>query len=144
MHGHTPVDRPLADERRVAVDTGAYASGVLSAAIQLASAFCPRPLAWIPGLLGVSGWLLAASLVPRFGWPREPWPLWMLISSAALWLAVQILLMALRVRWRRTLRGHGVDISDGAAIWWGLGIVVLSLGITAAGFFAFLMAVGAY
>ncbi|HET8848886.1 MAG TPA: hypothetical protein VFM78_03280 [Marinobacter sp.] len=44
----------------------------------------------------------------------------------------------------RTLRGHGVDISDGAAIWWGLGIVVLSLGITAVGFFAFLMAVGAY
>lgn len=32
VHGHTPVDRPLADERRVAVDTGAYASGVLSAA----------------------------------------------------------------------------------------------------------------
>jgi serine/threonine protein phosphatase 1 len=32
VHGHTPVDRPFADERRVAVDTGAYASGTLSAA----------------------------------------------------------------------------------------------------------------
>lgn len=32
VHGHTPVDRPYADERRVAVDTGAYASGVLTAA----------------------------------------------------------------------------------------------------------------
>ncbi|MEZ5996678.1 MAG: metallophosphoesterase family protein [Hyphomonadaceae bacterium] len=32
VHGHTPVDVPFADERRVAVDTGAYASGVLSAA----------------------------------------------------------------------------------------------------------------
>jgi serine/threonine protein phosphatase 1 len=32
VHGHTPVERPYADERRVAVDTGAYASGVLTAA----------------------------------------------------------------------------------------------------------------
>jgi serine/threonine protein phosphatase 1 len=32
VHGHTPVDRPYADERRIAVDTGAYASGVLTAA----------------------------------------------------------------------------------------------------------------
>lgn len=44
----------------------------------------------------------------------------------------------------RTLRGHGVNISDAAAIWWGLGIVVAALGITAAGFFGFLAAVGAY
>ncbi|HVY84676.1 MAG TPA: metallophosphoesterase family protein [Caulobacterales bacterium] len=32
VHGHTPVDQPYADQRRVAVDTGAYASGTLSAA----------------------------------------------------------------------------------------------------------------
>lgn len=32
VHGHTPVDRPYADRRRVAVDTGAYASGTLTAA----------------------------------------------------------------------------------------------------------------
>ncbi len=32
VHGHTPVDKPFADERRVAVDTGAYASGTLTAA----------------------------------------------------------------------------------------------------------------
>lgn len=32
VHGHTPVDRPFADTRRVAVDTGAYASGILTAA----------------------------------------------------------------------------------------------------------------
>ena len=32
VHGHTPVDRPYADERRIAVDTGAYASGTLTAA----------------------------------------------------------------------------------------------------------------
>jgi len=44
----------------------------------------------------------------------------------------------------RTLRGHGVDISDGAAIWWGFGIVLASLGITAICFFGFLVAVGAY
>lgn len=44
----------------------------------------------------------------------------------------------------RTLRGHDVAISDGAAIWWGLAIVVASLGITAIGFFGFLMLVGAY
>ena len=44
----------------------------------------------------------------------------------------------------RTLRGHGVAISDGAAIWWGFGIVTVSLGITAIGFFGFLAAVGAY
>lgn len=44
----------------------------------------------------------------------------------------------------RTLRGHGVDISDGAAIWWGFGIVAAALGITAVGFFGFLVAVGAY
>ncbi|MBW0148921.1 hypothetical protein [Marinobacter arenosus] len=44
----------------------------------------------------------------------------------------------------RTLRGHDVNVSDGAAIWWGFGIVVAALGITAIGFFGFLMAVGAY
>ncbi len=32
VHGHTPVDRPFIDQRRVAVDTGAYASGWLTAA----------------------------------------------------------------------------------------------------------------
>lgn len=32
VHGHTPVDQPFADARRVAVDTGAYASGALTAA----------------------------------------------------------------------------------------------------------------
>ncbi|MFV8571630.1 hypothetical protein ACNQ6O_10530 [Marinobacter sp. SBS5] len=44
----------------------------------------------------------------------------------------------------RTLLGHGVNISSGAAVWWGFGIVVLSLGITAASFMGFLMLVGAY
>jgi len=44
----------------------------------------------------------------------------------------------------RTLRGHNMDISEGAAIWWGFGIVVAAMGITALGFFGFLMAVGAY
>lgn len=44
----------------------------------------------------------------------------------------------------RTLRGHDVDISDGAAVWWGFGIVTVSLAITAAGFFGFLVLVGAY
>ncbi|AOY88488.1 hypothetical protein BKP64_10110 [Marinobacter salinus] len=44
----------------------------------------------------------------------------------------------------RTLRGHGMDISDAAAIWWGLGVVLAALGITAIGFFGFLMVVGAY
>jgi serine/threonine protein phosphatase 1 len=32
VHGHTPVDEPFADGRRIAVDTGAYASGTLTAA----------------------------------------------------------------------------------------------------------------
>lgn len=32
VHGHTPVDEPYADSRRVAVDTGAYATGTLTAA----------------------------------------------------------------------------------------------------------------
>jgi serine/threonine protein phosphatase 1 len=32
VHGHTPVDRPYADERRIAEDTDAYASGTLTAA----------------------------------------------------------------------------------------------------------------
>lgn len=31
VHGHTPVDQPYADHRRIAVDTGAYATGRLSA-----------------------------------------------------------------------------------------------------------------
>lgn len=31
VHGHTPAERPFADERRVGVDTGAYASGTLTA-----------------------------------------------------------------------------------------------------------------
>lgn len=32
VHGHTPAAAPFADHRRVGVDTGAYASGVLTAA----------------------------------------------------------------------------------------------------------------
>lgn len=32
VHGHTPADQPFADKRRVGVDTGAYATGVLTAA----------------------------------------------------------------------------------------------------------------
>lgn len=32
VHGHTPVENPHADRRRIAIDTGAYASGVLTAA----------------------------------------------------------------------------------------------------------------
>jgi serine/threonine protein phosphatase 1 len=32
VHGHTPVERPYVDSRRIAVDTGAYASGTLTAA----------------------------------------------------------------------------------------------------------------
>ncbi len=44
----------------------------------------------------------------------------------------------------RTLRGHDVPISDAAAIWWGFGIVVASVGITSVGFLLFLKAVGAY
>ena len=31
VHGHTPTDQPFADDRRVGVDTGAYATGVLTA-----------------------------------------------------------------------------------------------------------------
>ncbi|MCK7551238.1 MULTISPECIES: hypothetical protein [Marinobacter] len=44
----------------------------------------------------------------------------------------------------RTLQGQDVTVSGGAAIWWGFGIVALSLGITAAGFLGFLALVGAY
>jgi serine/threonine protein phosphatase 1 len=32
VHGHTPLAQPYADHRRIGVDTGAYASGVLTAA----------------------------------------------------------------------------------------------------------------
>jgi serine/threonine protein phosphatase 1 len=32
VHGHTPVRVPTATEQRIAVDTGAYATGVLTAA----------------------------------------------------------------------------------------------------------------
>lgn len=32
VHGHTPADRPYRDKRRIGVDTGAYASGALTAA----------------------------------------------------------------------------------------------------------------
>lgn len=44
----------------------------------------------------------------------------------------------------RTLQGQDVPVSGGAAIWWGFGIVAVSLGITAAGFLGFLALVGAY
>lgn len=32
VHGHTPAERPYIDSRRIGIDTGAYASGMLSAA----------------------------------------------------------------------------------------------------------------
>lgn len=44
----------------------------------------------------------------------------------------------------RTLKGHDVPVSDAAAVWWGFGIVLLSLAISAAGFLAFLAVVGAF
>ncbi|GAA3566884.1 MAG: hypothetical protein MI794_09450 [Pseudomonadales bacterium] len=43
----------------------------------------------------------------------------------------------------RTLRGHDVAISDAAAMWWGLGIVLAALLVTGSGFAAFLYLVGA-
>ncbi|WP_404368973.1 hypothetical protein [Marinobacter sp.] len=44
----------------------------------------------------------------------------------------------------RTLRSWGdVPVSDAGAIWWGLGIVVLALGITALAAAALLVSVGA-
>lgn len=44
----------------------------------------------------------------------------------------------------RTLRDQGAPVSDGAAIWWGFGIVTASLALTAVGFLGFLKLVGAY
>ncbi len=44
----------------------------------------------------------------------------------------------------RTLRGHNVDISDAAAVWWGLAIVAAAMTITGLGFAAFLYLVGAF
>ncbi|MFW5823529.1 MAG: hypothetical protein ACOCVV_01030 [Marinobacter sp.] len=44
----------------------------------------------------------------------------------------------------RTVRGQDVGVSDGAAVWWGLGIVVVALGLTAAGFAGFLWVVGVF
>lgn len=43
----------------------------------------------------------------------------------------------------RTLRSQNVAVSDGAAIWWGFGIVSSALAITVTAFAAFLFAVGA-
>lgn len=43
----------------------------------------------------------------------------------------------------RTLRPHDLAVSDGAAIWWGFGIVSSALAITLTAFAAFLYAVGA-
>ncbi|SFR75481.1 hypothetical protein SAMN05216203_2794 [Marinobacter daqiaonensis] len=42
----------------------------------------------------------------------------------------------------RTLRAHHVPVSDGAAVWWGLGIVLVALGLTASGFALFLWIIG--
>ena len=44
----------------------------------------------------------------------------------------------------RTVRAHDVGVSDGAAVWWGLGIVTLALALTGAGFAGFLWVVGAF
>lgn len=54
VHGHTPVDTPYIDQRRIAVDTGAYASGVLTAArfegedVSFLSVTVPAPSAGQP------------------------------------------------------------------------------------------------
>lgn len=44
----------------------------------------------------------------------------------------------------RTVRGHDVGVSDGAAVWWGLAVVLLALGLTGAGFAGFLWLVGVF
>ena len=44
----------------------------------------------------------------------------------------------------RTVRAHDVAVSDGAAVWWGLGLVVLALALTGAGFAGFLWLMGVF
>lgn len=44
----------------------------------------------------------------------------------------------------RTLRAQPVEMTGGAAIWWGLGIVFLALAITVASFLGFLWLVGVW
>lgn len=44
----------------------------------------------------------------------------------------------------RTVRAHDVAVSDGAAVWWGLGVVTVAVGLTGAGFAAFLWVVGVF
>jgi serine/threonine protein phosphatase 1 len=48
VHGHTPVDEPYADSRRVAVDTGAYATGILTAARFEEEAVAFQAVHWPP------------------------------------------------------------------------------------------------
>ena len=48
VHGHTPVDEPYADSRRVAVDTGAYATGTLTAARFEGEAVTFEAVRWPP------------------------------------------------------------------------------------------------
>ncbi len=44
----------------------------------------------------------------------------------------------------RTVRAHDVNVSDGAAVWWGLGVVMAAMALTGLGFAVFLWLVGVF
>ena len=80
---------------------------LLASLINLLAAFLPRTFSFLAGLAGIIGWLAAASLIPRFGWPREPLPKWQLYGAVVCWVVVQIVVAVLSQRWKKELRGHG-------------------------------------
>jgi hypothetical protein len=91
------------------LDMQIAAALLLCALIRLCGLYLPRSLSFVGQLLGAIAWITAASLVPRFGWPREGLPNWQLMALGAFFLLTLIIHSVLRQRWLRRLKGHGFE-----------------------------------
>lgn len=80
------------------------------ALLVICAAALPRTAGYYAtGLLGSCSWLLALSLLPRYGWPRTPLPAWLLWSGLALLLLALVYRTARLRRWLVAIRGHGYE-----------------------------------
>jgi hypothetical protein len=90
------------------LDSQLFWSCLLLAALRAAGCLLPRRYGTAAStLLGLLGWLLALSILPRYGWPTGAWPHWLLLAAGGLLLAMLALYGLLRRRWLMQLRGHG-------------------------------------
>lgn len=83
---------------------------VVLAALIFCACSLPRAVGYAAtALLGGGAWLLAFSLLPRYGWPRGALPQWLLWSGLGLLGLAWLYRMVKLRRWFAVMRGHGFE-----------------------------------